>query len=62
MSQTYVATFVQFAVIFLPMLGIKVGSDQLTVTVQTIVVVLSGLWVLVRRYQAGGVTPLGARN
>lgn len=61
-SQTVTAVFVQLAVIFLPMMGIQIGSDELTVAVQTIVVVLSGLWIWYRRVQAGDIKVFGARK
>lgn len=53
MSQTYVAVIINFLVMILPRIGIDVGSEQLTITLQTIVAIVTGIWILVRRYQAG---------
>lgn len=61
MSQTYLSTLVMVLAAVLPKLGITIGSAELTTTIQTILVVGGGLWVLVRRYQAGGVNVLGKR-
>lgn len=61
MSQTITAVIIQFLTIGLPMIGIQVGSDQLTVALQTIIVIVSGLWIWVRRVQMGGVNTLGKR-
>jgi len=62
MSQTIASVMVQLLVIFLPMLGIRVGSDQLTVTIQTVTVVVAGLWIWIRRLQQGDVNLFGGRN
>lgn len=62
MSQTYIATYVQFAALILPMLGIQVGSDQLTGAIQTIVVIGTGVWVLYRRYIKGDINVVGAKK
>lgn len=62
MSQTYIASIVSILAIFLPKFGIVVGSDELTSIIQAGVVLVSGIWIIVRRYQAGGVTPLGMRK
>lgn len=59
MSQTYLAVFISLLVQVLPLAGITIGSDQLTQTIQTLVTVASGLWVLVRRYQNGDINVFG---
>lgn len=61
-SQTISAVFIQLAVVLLPMLGVQVGSEQLTVAIQTFTVIATGLWIWMRRFQEGGVTFLGARK
>ena len=61
MSQTIVAVAIQLLTLGLPMVGVTVGTEALTGTVQTLIIILSGLWIWIRRVQAGGVTPLGAR-
>lgn len=60
MSQTYIAAIASLLVVVLPMFGVRVGTDEITSIMQSIVVLVSSVWVIVRRYQAGGVTPLGA--
>lgn len=62
MSQTYIATIVAGLAFFLPKIGVTVGSDELTAIIQGIVVAVSGIWVLVRRYRAGDVTVGGFRK
>lgn len=62
MSQTYIAMFVLLAAQILPHLGVTIGSDQLTTTITTVASIAAGLWALVRRYQAGGVTLVGSRT
>ena len=62
MSTTIASVFLQFAVIFLPMMGIQVGSDQLTVAVQTIVVIATGVWIWIQRVQKGDVKLFGGRK
>jgi len=60
MSTTIASVFLQFAIIFLPMMGIQVGSDQLTVAVQTIVVIATGLWIWIQRVKKGDIKIFGA--
>lgn len=52
----------QLLTIGLPMLGVTVGSDQLTQTVQTIVLIVSGLWIWYRRVGVGDVKVSGIRK
>lgn len=61
MSTTYIAVVVNLLSFFLPKLGINAGSEELTSIIQGFIVAGSGLWVLYRRYQAGGVSKLGFR-
>lgn len=62
MSQTYIAVIVGILVELLPHLGVTVGSDALTTTIQTIVLLASGAWILIRRYKQGDVTVVGVRK
>lgn len=62
MSQTIVMVIVQLLTIGLPMIGVTAGSDQLTNAIQTIVIVVSGIYIWVRRVQAGDVTVAGVRK
>lgn len=59
MSQTYIAAIVGLLTVILPVLGVQIESSELTNGIQSIVVAASFVWVLVRRYQAGGVSKLG---
>lgn len=62
MSQTIAAVFVQLAVVLLPMVGVRVGDDALTSMVQTLTVIISGLWIWFRRVQNGDVSMMGVRK
>ena len=71
MSQTIIATIISILAVVLPLLGINVGSEALTTTAQTILVIGSGLWVWkeratkLRRIDLGersDVNPLGGRR
>lgn len=62
MSHQYTAAAVSLLVVVLPMFGVKVGSEALTVTVQTIVVIASQLWIMIRRYQKGDIKLSGAKR
>jgi hypothetical protein len=53
---------VQLLTIGLPYIGVTVGSDQLTGAVQTVILVATGIYIWVRRVQAGGVTAAGFRK
>jgi len=62
MSHTYISVLVIFLVNFLPQLGIQIGDEALTTTIETLVTLGAGLWILVRRYAKGGVTFAGVRT
>ncbi len=62
MSQTILAVIINLLATGLPLIGVQVANDQLTTTIQVIIAVVTGLWIWVRRVQAGGVTPLGRRT
>lgn len=61
-SQTYLAVVISVLAAVLPKLGVTIGSEELTTAVSVILTVLGGLWALIRRYQAGGVTVAGIRT
>ena len=61
-STTYVAVVVNLLASFLPKFGVDVGSEALTTTIQTLLVVGSGLWVLWKRHQRGDVNVVGVRK
>jgi hypothetical protein len=58
-STTVLAVLVQLAVVVLPMFGVSVGSVELTNAVQTLTVILTGLWIWFKRYQAGDIRLFG---
>lgn len=45
----------------LPLLGITIGTEALTTTIQVIVAIGTGLWIWIRRVQKGDVRPFGGR-
>lgn len=49
MSTQYIAILVNLLVMLLPLVGITVESQALETTIQTIVAVVSGLWVMYQR-------------
>lgn len=62
MSQIISAVLIQLLTIGLPAIGVTIGSDQTTSFVQTIIVIGTGIWIWVRRVQAGDVTAAGFRK
>lgn len=62
MSQTISAVVINLLVMVLPLIGVSVGSEQLTNAVQVIVAIATGAWIWYRRVQVGDVTPLGLRK
>lgn len=62
MSQTYLAIFINLVVNILPKFGINIGNAELQTTIQTISALITGVWVLVRRYRAGDINALGVRK
>lgn len=61
MSQTYIASAVMIVVNVLSLLGVDVGSEQMTTTLTTIITVLSGLWIMWRRFRSGDINALGKK-
>lgn len=59
MSPTFVSSAVIIIVSVLKLLGIEVGSEQLTTTIETLVAIVGGIIILVRRYKKGDVSVLG---
>lgn len=63
MSQTYIAAVVAILSGALPLLGIEVvDGDALNATITNLVAVFAGLWVILRRTQAGDVSWLGIKK
>ena len=49
MSTTIGATIANLLATILPLIGIQIGSDDLTKTIQVIVAIVTGLWVWYQR-------------
>ncbi len=62
MSQTIVSVLIQLLTIGLPMIGVNAGSEQLTTTIQTVIMVATGLYIWYRRTQVGDVNAAGLRK
>lgn len=62
MSQIQTSAIVAVLANVLPLLGVQVGSDQLTTTITTIVTIAAGLWIMVRRFQKGDIGLFGSRK
>ena len=61
MSQTIVSVFVILLSQLLPLINVNIGSDELTNVISTLVAIGAGIWIWVRRYQAGDVTAAGKK-
>lgn len=61
-STTYIAVIVNILSVLLPKIGVEIGTDSLTTTVQTVITIATGLWILFKRYQQGDITPLGKKK
>lgn len=61
-STTYIAAVVAILAQILPFFGIIVGTEELTTTLQTIVTVVSGLWIMKERLGRGDISVLGVKN
>jgi len=62
MSTTIISVFTLLLTQLLPLIGVQVGSDQLTATIQTLVAVATGVWIWVQRVKVGDVGVLGGRK
>ena len=61
MSQTYIGIIIMLLSVFLPKLGLDIGSADLTTTITVITTVIGALWAFWGRYRLGGVTAAGLR-
>jgi hypothetical protein len=61
MSQTYIANFAQILSWVLTIIGVQVGVDPLVTTITTIAAVVTGIFVFIGRYRAGGIDAFGKR-
>jgi len=61
-STTYIAVMVNILSAVLPKMGLTIGNDALTTTIQTIMALGTGIWILIQRYKKGDVTMSGVRK
>jgi hypothetical protein len=62
MSTTYVSVIVMVLGAVLPRIGVTLGNEELTTFVSVLATVLGGLWIMYKRYRAGGITVAGVRK
>ncbi len=62
MSTTIAAVIVNLLATILPILGISVGTEQLTTTIQVLVAIGTGLWIWKQRVAVGDVNGFGMRK
>ena len=62
MSTTITAVAVNLLATLLPLIGVQVGSDDLTKASQVIIAIITGVWIWYRRVKVGDVNVLGARR
>jgi len=58
MSPTYTSAIIIIAVTILKTLGIEIGNEQLTTTVETIVTLIAGIVIAYRRYTSKTQVPI----
>lgn len=61
-SPTYVSGIVLVLAQVLPLIGVTIGSEELTTFVSTLVSIISGLIILVRRHGKGDITIAGFKK
>lgn len=61
-SPTYISALVAVLAQLLPMIGIEVGSEQLTTTISTILTVAAGLVIMWRRLTKGDISLFGTHR
>lgn len=62
MSTTIIAQAASILAVILPLVGINVGTEALTTTISTIVVLVSAFWTWRERVKRGDVTIAGFRK
>ena len=62
MSTTILSVIILLATQLLPLIGVTVGSEQLTTTIQTLFAVGTGIWIWIQRVKVGDVDVLGGRK
>lgn len=61
-STTIASVIINLLSVGLPLIGVRVESDALTTTIQTVIAVITGAWIWYQRVQVGDVTKLGRRK
>lgn len=62
MSQTIISLLIVILADVLPKLGVTLGTNDLTTTVQTIVILGAAFWAYVRRYGVGDINLIGVKK
>lgn len=60
-APTFLSAFVIVLSQVLPAVGINIGTEQLTTTVQTVVAIVGGIYILYRQKTTGRSTLVGTR-
>ena len=61
MSTTIIAVIINLLSMLLPKIGVSVESQSLETTIQTLVAVVTGVWIWYKRVKVGDVNALGVR-
>ena len=61
-STTYIAVIVGILAEALKLVGVEVGSEELTTTALVLVQLVSAVWVLIERFKKGGVNFWGLKK
>lgn len=62
MSTEYIAVLVSLLSVILPKIGIPIAPEELSGVVTSVVTTISAIYLLIKRYKRGGLTPLGFRK
>ncbi len=62
MSPTYVSALVALLSQVLPIIGVEIGSDDLTNAITTIATIVAALVIMIRRFWKGDVTIFGSHR
>lgn len=61
-SPTYISGIVLLLAQILPVIGVNIGNDALTSFVSTVISIIAGIVILVRRHGKGDVTLAGFKK
>ncbi|MDZ4228252.1 MAG: hypothetical protein U1E54_03325 [Candidatus Levybacteria bacterium] len=62
MSTTIISVIINLLSVALPYIGVTVGTDELTTSVQTVIAIVTGLWIWFERVKRGDVNALGVKR